>query len=74
MKPNYGKQIVYRHNGDPKYDEIVKDPTGEIPRCKVGEILLKKGKRWKVAVVHEDFTMAGSNPFPVQRVFLTDKF
>lgn len=73
MKPHCAKQIVYRHNGDPRYDETVLDNTGAMPFCRVGEILNKSGKRWRVAVVHEDFTMAGPRAVPIHRVFLTDK-
>jgi hypothetical protein len=73
VKPHCAKQIVYRHNGDPRYDETVIDKTGEMPFCRVGEILKKNGKRWKVAVVNEDFTMAGLRAVPIHRVFLTDK-
>jgi hypothetical protein len=47
--------------------------TGAMPFCKVGEILMKNGKRWRVAVVNEDFTMAGLKAVPIHRVFLTDK-
>ena len=62
------------YNGDPKYDEIVSDKTGAIPFCRVGEILEKNGRRWRVAVVNEGFTMRGQTMIPVRRVFLTDKF
>jgi hypothetical protein len=44
MKPRCTKQIVYRHNGDAKYDETVLDRTGA-PFCRVGEILEKNGKQ-----------------------------
>lgn len=73
MKPHCAKQIVFRHNGDPRYDKIVLDRTGAMPFCKVGEILNKNGKRWRVAVVNEDFTMAGTRAVSVHRVFVTDK-
>ena len=73
MKPHCAKQIVYRHNGDPRYDETVLDKTGAMPFCRVGEILKKNGKRWRVAVVNEDFTMSGLKAVPIHRVFLTDK-
>jgi hypothetical protein len=74
MKPHNEKQIVYRHNGDPRYDETVLDRTGTMPFYRVGEILEKNGKRWRVAVVNDDFTMSGQIMFPIRRVFLTDKF
>jgi hypothetical protein len=74
MRPGCAKQLVFRHNGDPRYDEIVLDKTGEMLFHRVGEILNKNGKRWRVAVVNEDFTMAGQRAVPIHRVFLTDKF
>jgi len=74
MKPHCSKQIVYRHNGDSKYDETVLDRTGAIPFNRVGEILEKNGKRWMVTVVNEDFTVKGQIAIPILRVFLTDKF
>jgi hypothetical protein len=74
MKPHCTKQIVYRHNGDSKYDETVLDRTGAMPFCRVGEILKKNGKQWRVAVVNEDFTVRGQITLPILRVFLTDKF
>jgi selenocysteine lyase/cysteine desulfurase len=69
------KQIVYRFNGDPKDDEIVADRNGTMPFRKVGEILARNGKRWRVAVVRDDFNMASSKTaVPVHHVFLTDNF
>jgi hypothetical protein len=70
-----GKQIVYRYNGDPKHDETVSDILGSMPFRRVGEILKKNGKEWRVNVVRDDFNMASSRTaIPIHRVFLTDNF
>jgi hypothetical protein len=69
-----GKQIVYRYNGDPKHDETVSDILGSMPFRRVGEIVKKNGKEWRVNVVRDDFNIASSRTaIPIHRVFLTDK-
>jgi hypothetical protein len=69
-----GKQIVYRYNGDPKYDEVVSDVLGSVPFLHVGDLLRKNGKQWKVAVVRDDLDMPGSSTaVTIHRVFLTDR-
>ena len=74
-KLSSGKQIVYRYNGDPKDDLVVMDRLGIMPFRRVGEIMKKDGKEWKVAVVRDDYNMTSSKiAIPVHRVFLTDKF
>jgi hypothetical protein len=74
-KQTRGKQIIYRYNGDPTYDETVSDLLGSMPFRQVGEILNKNGKQWRVNVVRDDFNMASSRTaIPIHRVFLTDKF
>jgi len=35
---------------------------------------MKNRKQWRVAVINEDFTIAGLKAIPIHRVFLTDKF
>ena len=70
-----GKQIVYRYNGDPRHDETVSDMLGSMPFRRVGEIIKKNGKEWRVNVVRDDFNMAFSRTsIPIHRVFLTDTF
>jgi hypothetical protein len=71
-KLSSGKQIVYRFNGDPKNDEIVSDRTNSLSLRKVGEILKKKGKAWRVAVIRDDFNMnLSQTAVHIHRVFLT---
>jgi hypothetical protein len=74
-KQSRGKQIVYRYNGDPRHDEVLSDRTGEMPFNWVGETLRRNGKKWRVAVINNDFDMtASARAVPIHRVFLTDKF
>ena len=74
-KVTTGKQIIYRFNGDPKYDERVSDGTGNLPFLNVGEIVTRNGKQWQVAIVRDELNMASSRgAVPIHRVFLTDKF
>jgi hypothetical protein len=70
-----GKQIIYRFNGDPKYDETISDRIGDLPFRRVGDMIEKRGKEWRVAVVRDDFNISASRTvIPIHRVFLTDKF
>jgi hypothetical protein len=73
-KQTRGKQIIYRFNGDPKDDEVISDRLGDMIFRRVGEIITKNGKQWKVAIVRNDFNMSASRTaIPIHRVFLTDK-
>ena len=75
VKVSIGRQIIYRFNGDPKYDEVVSDNTGTIFRPRVGDVVVKKGKKWRVTVVRDGFDMfASRTAVPVHRIFLTDTF
>lgn len=70
-----GKQIIYRFNGDPKYDETVADSAGIVPFCKAGELFTRNGKQWRVAVMRIELNVAGSRAaVPVHHIFLTDNF
>jgi hypothetical protein len=70
-----GKQIIYRFNGDPKYDQTVFDRAGSLPFRRVGDIVTRKGKTWRVANVRDEFNMVASRiAVPVHYVFLTDNF
>ena len=73
MRTN-GKQVIYRFNGNPKDDEVVLDRMGTMPFRRVGEILTKNGKKWRVTVVRDDFNISAfKKTVPIHRVFLTDK-
>ena len=69
-----GKQIIYRFNGDPKDDEIISDRFGTMPLRRIGEVLEKNGKRWRVDVIRDDFDLSASKrAVAIHRVFLTDR-
>jgi hypothetical protein len=69
-----GKQIIYRFNGDPRYDHTVADLSGTMAFRHVGQFLTNNGKRWRVEVVRDDLSMFGSaTAIPIHRVFLTDR-
>jgi hypothetical protein len=73
-KLSSGKQIIYRFNGDPKYDETISDTDGILPLRRVGEIIRSSGKDWRVAIVRDDFNMLASRTaIKIHHVFLTDK-
>jgi hypothetical protein len=73
-KQTRGKQIIYRFNGDPKDDEVITDRLGDMIFRRVGDIIRKNGKQWRVAIVRNDFNMSASRTaIPIHRVFLTDK-
>jgi hypothetical protein len=73
-KLSQGKQIIYRFNGDPKYDETVSDSAGSLPLRRVGEVVARNGKQWRVAIVRDDIIISASRvAVPIHHVFLTDK-
>jgi hypothetical protein len=73
-KLSHGKQMIYRFNGDPKYDETVSDTDGVLPLRRVGEIVRNSGKNWRVTIVRDDFNMLASRTaVQIHHVFLTDK-
>lgn len=72
MLAGQAKHIVYRYNGDPKSEETVADWTGDLPLHTAGEIVERKGMRWKVVIVNDESTVAGPKAIPIHRVFLTD--
>jgi hypothetical protein len=73
MASKNAKQLVYRYNGVEASDEVEVDRDGEIAIPKQGEIIMRKGKEWKVVHVIRRETVAGEPAIPVVLVFLTDK-
>ncbi len=72
MASKNAKQFLYRYNGVEAPEEVV-DGDGEIAVPKQGEIINRKGKKWKVVQVITQQTVAGNRAIPVVRIFLTDK-
>lgn len=74
IKVSTGKQIVYRFNGDPRYDERVSDAVGSLPFHSIGEIIFKNAKRWRVMIMRVELDIAASKKgVPIHHIFLTDK-
>jgi hypothetical protein len=65
------KQLVYRYNGVESSDEVEVDHDGEVPTPNQGDILFRKGTRWKA--VHVITQVSSDGSVPVVRVFLTDQ-
>ena len=66
------KKFIYRYNGDPRMDERVLDLQGSMPFHRVGEILFRNGKYWRVTIINEDLIMGDQRSIPVYKVFLTE--
>jgi hypothetical protein len=74
-KVSQGKLVIYRFNGDPRYDERVSDTTGSLPFHSVGEIVFKNGKRWRIMIVRVELDLTASRKaVPMHHVFVNDKF
>ena len=66
------KQIVFRYNDD-KDTDVEVDILGDLPDYLVGDIVVRKGKSWKVVKVLIEEAIVGSRTPPVYIVTLTDK-
>jgi hypothetical protein len=53
-------------------DERVLDLQGSMPFHRVGEILFRNGKYWRVTIINEDLIMGDQRSIPVYKVFLTE--
>jgi hypothetical protein len=70
MEQSHRKQIVYRYDGDPYFQDVMNDIKGKLPWHLVGEKVNRNGKEWRVDAVRNDSKQGTS----VQRVFLSNKF
>jgi hypothetical protein len=52
------KELIYRYDGDPSTEERVTDVTGEGTVPKVGQIIERQGKEWRVVEVPADYNRA----------------
>ncbi len=66
-----GRQFVYRYDGDAGSDEVEVDLQDEIPIPERNQVLQRKGKSWKVALVQTERSVSHPPALPVYRVFLT---
>ncbi len=73
MSIKNAKQLVYRYNGVEASEEVEVDRDGEIAVPAHGDIVMRKGKEWKVVHIITEQTVAGDRAIPVVRIFLTDQ-
>jgi hypothetical protein len=66
------KQIVYRYNGDEKSEEVEQDLDGELA-FQEDQVILRKGKNWRIVHLGYEVSLSGQGPIPVVRVFLSDQ-
>jgi hypothetical protein len=59
------KQVVFRYNGDDKNGDVEIDILGDLPDYLVGEIVVRKGKSWKVVQVILEHSTVSSGRVPV---------
>jgi hypothetical protein len=68
-----GKQVVFQYYGDKKDADVEVDILGDLPYYLVGDIVLRRGKSWKVVRVLVEEAIVGSQTLPVYIVTVTDK-
>jgi hypothetical protein len=66
------KRIGFRYNDD-QNTEVEVDILGDLPDYLVGDMVVRKGKSWKVVKVLIEEAIVGSRTLPVYNVTLTDK-
>jgi hypothetical protein len=67
------KQIVFRYNDLDKDTDVEVDILGDLPHYTVGEIIVRRGKSWKVTKVLREGSIVGSRPLPVYIVTVADE-
>jgi hypothetical protein len=65
-------QYVFRYNGDQNTQDVVPDLDGAMALPVKGQIILRKGKQWKVVHVSTETVISPNPPIPVHTVSLTD--
>lgn len=63
------KNVVYRFVDDPRSDELEADLTGALT-FRIGEILGRRGKFWRVVSARWELTVDNSQRVPTLRVYL----
>ena len=64
------KDFVYRYNNDPSTDELESDYEGTEETPSVGDTIQRRGKKWRVTKVFQDFRRA----VLLYRIELSDEF
>jgi hypothetical protein len=70
MSAKHAKAIVFRYDGDVASEETEFDHNGDVQPYTVGQPVFRNGKRWRVAIVLNQTTVAGPKSLPIHRVFL----
>jgi hypothetical protein len=65
-------RILFRYNED-KDTDLEVDILGDLPVYLVGDIVVRRGKPWKVVKVLTEEATLGSQTLPVYIVTLTDE-
>jgi hypothetical protein len=68
------KQVVFRYNGDDEDADVEVDILGDLPDYQVGEMVVRKGKSWKVVQVLIEHSTVSAGNVPVHIVCVTDRF
>ena len=66
------KQIAYYYNATLAEDETVFDPDGDVAVPQKDEVLMRRGRRWKVVHVNTEVSTSARGPIPVHRVYLME--
>jgi hypothetical protein len=67
------KRVVFRYNDDETDTDVEVDILGDLPQYAVGDIVVRRGKSWKVVRVLSDQALIGSQQVPAYIVTVTDK-
>ncbi len=64
------KEIVYRYDQNSSNDERVVDSKGEIPTFKRGDVIERRGKRWKIQFVEIQPLVTDPKGLPIHWIYL----
>jgi hypothetical protein len=66
------KHVVYRYNADPQSEEKIADRAGDLPFHRVGEVITRNRRQWKVSSTIDEGSDTGPDWTLIHRVLLTD--
>ena len=70
MSSKNAKTLVYRYNGDEASDEVEEDLDGVLPTPQALDVIILKGKKWRV--VHKIIESSAVGALPIVRLYLSD--
>jgi len=65
------KEVIYRYDGNPDNEEILIDIAGTIPIPAAEDVIMRRGRTWKVAYADVE-RAANDGHVPVVSVFLVE--